>query len=65
MGRDRKNDDVVITLYNNGKKKKLVKKVLKREFNIQRIDGLDEKKVTPPEEVYARIKKENKMDSKS
>ena len=55
LGRDRKND-VVITV----NKKKIVKKVFKREYNIQRIDGLDEKKVTPPEEVYERIKRENK-----
>jgi len=40
--------------------KKIVKKVFKREYKIQRIDGLEEKKVTPPEEVYERIKRENK-----
>ncbi len=54
LGRDRKND-VVITI----NKKKIVKKVYKRKYNIQRIDGLEEKKVTPPEEVYERIKREN------
>ena len=55
LGRDRKND-VVITI----NKKKIIKKVFKREYEIQRIDGLEEKKVTPPEEVYERIKRENK-----
>ena len=55
LGRDRKND-VVIRI----NKKKIVKKVYKRKYNIQRIDGLEEKKVTPPEEVYERIKRENK-----
>ena len=55
LGRDRKND-VVITINN----KKIIKKVYKREYKIQRIDGLEEKKVTPPEEVYERIKRENK-----
>jgi len=55
LGRDRKND-VTITI----NKKKIVKKVFKREYKIQRIDGLEEKKVTPPEEVYERIKRENK-----
>ncbi len=54
LGRDRKND-VVIKI----NEKKIVKKVFKRKYNIQRIDGLEEKKVTPPEEVYERIKKEN------
>ena len=55
LGRDRKND-IVITI----NEKKIIKKVFKREYKIQRIDGLEEKKVTPPEEVYERIKKENK-----
>jgi len=55
LGRDRKND-VVITI----NQKKIVKKIYKREYKIQRIDGLEEKKVTPPEEVYERIKRENK-----
>jgi len=55
LGRDRKNN-IVISINN----KKIIKKVLKREYKIQRIDGLEEKKVTPPEEVYERIKRENK-----
>ena len=55
LGRDRKND-VVIKI----NEKRIVKKVFKREYKIQRIDGLEEKKVTPPEEVYERIKRENK-----
>ena len=37
--------------------KKIIKKVQKRKYNIQKIDGLEKKKVTPPEEFYARIKK--------
>jgi len=60
LDRDRKYD-VTITIKSNGKTKRIVKKVQKREYNIQRIDGLDERKVTPPEEVYERIKKENKL----
>ncbi len=60
LDRDRKYD-VTITIKSNGKTKRIVKRVQKREYNIQRIDGLDEKKVTPPEEVYERIKKENKL----
>jgi len=59
LERDRKYD-VVITLNKDGNKQKIVKKVQKRKYNIQRIDGLEEKKVTPPEEVYERIKRENK-----
>jgi murein DD-endopeptidase MepM/ murein hydrolase activator NlpD len=60
IGRDRKYD-VVITLNKDGNKQKIVKKVLKRKYDIQRIDGLPEEQVTPPEEVYERIKKENKL----
>jgi len=55
LGRDRKND-VVIKI----NEKKIIKKVFKRKYKIQKIDGLEEKKVTPPEEVYERIKRENK-----
>ena len=58
ISRDRKYD-VVITLNKDGNKQKIVKKVLKRKYDIQKIDGLPEEKVTPPEEVYERIKKEN------
>ena len=64
LSRDRKYD-VVITVEKNGDKKKIIKKVQKRKYKIQRIDGLEEKKVTPPEEVYARIKKENKLIAKA
>ena len=58
IGRDR-NFDVTITKITKGKSEKIIKKVLKRKYNIQRIDGLEESKVTPPESVYKRIKKEN------
>ena len=64
LSRDRKYD-VVITLSKDGNKQKIVKKVQKRKYNIQRIDGLEEEKVTPPEEVYERIKKENKLIAKA
>ena len=60
INRDRKND-VVITIIENGIKTEIIKKVLKRDYKIQRIDGLDEKKVTPPKEVYDRIKKDNQL----
>ena len=49
--------DIVITEGN----KKIVKKIQKRKYNIQKIDGLAKKKVTPPEEFYVRIKRENKL----
>ena len=62
IDRDRKYD-VIITKMNGGEKEKIVKKIQKREYKIQKIDGLPEKKVTPPKEVYDRIKKENKIIS--
>ena len=58
LDRDRK-FDLTITKIIDGKKDKIIKKVLKRKYNIQRIDGLEESKVTPPESVYLRIKEEN------
>ena len=64
FARDRKYD-VVITIEKNGVKEKITKRVQKRKYNIQKIDGLEEKKVTPPEEVYERIKKENKLIAKA
>ena len=56
IGKDRK-FDIIITEGDN----KIVKKIQKRKYNIQKIEGLPKKKVTPPEEFYARIKKENKL----
>ena len=60
IDKDRK-FDVVIT---EGKKK-IIKKNKKRKYKIQRIDGLPKKKVTPPEEFYERIKKENQLIAKA
>jgi len=60
LDRDRKYD-VTVTVKSKDNTEKIIKKVLKREYKIQRIDDLEEKKVTPPEEVYERIKKENKL----
>jgi murein DD-endopeptidase MepM/ murein hydrolase activator NlpD len=45
--------------------KTVIKKIQKRKYNIQKIDGLPKKKVTPPEEFYARIKRENKLIGKA
>jgi len=64
IDRDRK-FDVKITKILNGEKEIVNKKVFKREYKIQRIDGLPENKVTPPESVYKRIKKENNAIGKA
>ena len=56
IGKDRKSDIIIIE-----DDKTIIKKIYKRKYNIQKIDGLPKKKVTPPEEFYARIKRENKL----
>ena len=60
IGRDR-NYDVTITKKLNKQTEKIVKKIQKRKYNIQKIDGLPEKKVTPPKELYDRIQRENRI----
>ncbi len=58
LDRDRKNN-VLIKIKNKKETKLIEKKVLKRKYKIQRIDGLPPKQVTPPPEVYERIQKDN------
>ena len=64
LDRDRKNN-VLIIIKTDKETKKIEKKVLKREYKIQRIDGLPSKQVTPPPEVYERIKKDNVLIGKA
>ena len=64
LDRDRKNN-VLIIINESGKTKTIEKQVLKRKYKIQRIDGLPSKQVTPPPEVYDRIKKDNILIGKA
>jgi len=64
IGRDRKNN-VIIKIVNNGKTEVIEKKVFKKKYKIQRIDGLPQKQVTPPKEVYDRIKADNILIGKA
>ena len=64
IGRDRKNN-VIIKIVNNGKSEVIEKKVFKKKYKIQRIDGLPQKQVTPPKEVYDRIKADNILIGKA
>ena len=64
LDRDRKNN-VVIKIVNKKETKLIEKKVFKRKYKIQRIDGLPPKQVTPPPEVYERIKKDNILIGKA
>ena len=56
IDRDRKYDLVITEIF-NGKKNKITKKILKRDYNIQRIDGLPESKVTPLNRFIKELKK--------
>ena len=64
IGRDRKNN-VIIKIVNDGKTEVIEKKVFKKKYKIQRIDGLPQKQVTPPKEVYDRIKADNVLIGKA
>ena len=64
LDRDRKKN-VIIMIKESGKKRTIEKQVLKRKYKIQRIDGLPSKQVTPPPEVYDRIKKDNLLIGKA
>ncbi len=64
LDRDRKNN-VLIKIINNKETKLIEKKVFKRKYKIQRIDGLPPKQVTPPPDVYERIKKDNILIGKA
>jgi murein DD-endopeptidase MepM/ murein hydrolase activator NlpD len=60
LNKDRKNDILIEVIF-NGKKQELTKKILKKKYKIQKINGLPKKQVTPPQEVYQRIKDDNKL----
>ena len=64
LGRDRKKN-IIIKEINNKQIKVFEKKVLKRKYKIQKIDGLPKKQVTPPKEVYKRIKEDNILIGKA
>ena len=64
LNKDKKND-VLIEVTKNNVTQKLIKKVYKKKYKIQRINGLPGKQVTPPKEVYERIKNDNKLIAKA
>ena len=64
LDRDRKNN-IIIKIIEKNKTTIVEKKILKRDYKIQRIDGLPSKQVTPPPEVYDRIKKDNILIGKA
>jgi len=64
ISKDRKND-VIIKIINQNKTEEITKKVYKKKYQIQKINGLPQKQVTPPKEVYERIKNDNKLISEA
>jgi|TARA_B110000211_G_scaffold223444_1_gene273342 murein DD-endopeptidase MepM/ murein hydrolase activator NlpD len=64
LSKDRKND-VIIETIKNQESKQIIKKVYKKKYKIQKINGLPSKQVTPPKEVYERIKNDNKLIGKA
>ena len=64
LDRDRKNN-VIIKINKKDNLSIIEKKVIKRKYKIQKIDGLPPKQVTPPPEVYERIKKDNILIGKA
>jgi len=64
LNKDRKNN-VLIEVIKNGVTEKLTKKVYKKKYRIQKINGLPKKQVTPPKEVYEKIKNDNKLIAKA
>jgi len=58
-------DDVIIEIIKDKTKQKIVKKVYKKKYKVQKINGLPSKQVTPPKEVYDRIKADNKLISRA
>ena len=64
LDRDRKNN-VLIKIISKNDTQILEKKVFKRKYQIQRIDGLPPKQVTPPPEVFDQIKKDNILIGKA
>ena len=53
--------DVVIEIVENGRSETIIKKVSIKKYNIQKINGLPSQQVTPPKEVYEKIKNDNKL----
>jgi len=64
LNKDRRND-VDIEVVKSGVSEKVTKKVYKKKYQIQKIEGLPSKQVTPPREVYERIKNDNKLIAKA
>ena len=61
FGRDKTGEVVLEIRIPRGATEQRTLKIEKREYRIERIDGLPPKMVTPPPDVLKRIKRENKL----
>jgi murein DD-endopeptidase MepM/ murein hydrolase activator NlpD len=61
IGRNQTDDVVLDIEYTDGAKETKTYAVKKHEWEVQHIDGLPSKHVTPPPEVYERIKSDNAL----
>ena len=61
FGRDAAGKAILEIVYPNATRAEKTLEVASREYQVQRIDGLPESMVSPPEEVLARIRRENEM----
>jgi murein DD-endopeptidase MepM/ murein hydrolase activator NlpD len=64
LNKNRKKD-ISIESIEKSISKKQIKKIYKKKYKIQKINGLPKKQVTPPKEVYERIKNDNKIISEA
>lgn len=63
--RDDPAEMVLVITYPDGTQEERSLAITTREFNIQRIDGLDQNKVSPPESVLKRIREEGALVRKA
>ncbi|MET0081545.1 MAG: M23 family metallopeptidase [Sedimenticola sp.] len=65
FGRDHGDSSVIRITYPDGSEERQTVKVAKREYRIQRIDGLPKRKVVPKKEDLERIRRESAMIGKA
>jgi len=63
--RKHKAKSILQLVYNNGETFEKIIKIKKRDYNIQKINNLDKRKVIPPESYYLRIKEEARLVKKA
>jgi murein DD-endopeptidase MepM/ murein hydrolase activator NlpD len=65
FGRDHETPAELLILHTDGEKEQVTINVKKRDYEVQRIDGLESKMVSPPESVWQRIAEDRELVSKA